>query len=98
MGGHVFVTFSIVARCPRTLTLGVGVSTAVPAVRDRVPYAEARVGAIATQGKTNILYGVNGLKLMKKAFTSARLKSLGNLVKQSFRRGDQTSDHNRCGR
>ena len=66
------MTFSIVARCPRTLTLGVGVSTAVPAVRDRVPYAEARVGAIATQGKTNILYGVNGLKLMKKAFTPQR--------------------------
>ena len=57
------------ARCPRTLALGVSVSTAVPAVRDRVPYAQAGVGAIATQAQTNILYGVNGLKLLKRGFS-----------------------------
>jgi len=55
----------MVARCPKTLTLGVCVSTAVPAVGSRVPHIEAEVGAIATQANTNILYGIAGLKLLK---------------------------------
>ena len=55
----------MVARCPKTLTLGVCVSTAVPAVGSRVPHVEAGIGAIATQAKTNIFYGINGLKLLK---------------------------------
>ena len=55
----------MVARCPETLTLGVCVSTAVPAVGSRVPHVEARVGAIATQAKTNTFYGINGLKMLK---------------------------------
>jgi len=55
----------MVARCPKTLTLGVCVSTAVPAVGSRVPHVEAGVGAIATQATTNIFYGINGLKLLK---------------------------------
>jgi len=59
------VTFSMVARCPRTLELGVCVSTAVPAVGNRVPHVEAGVGAIATQAHTNILYGIEGLRLLK---------------------------------
>jgi len=54
-----------VARCPKTLALGVCVSTAAPAVGSRVPHVEARIGAIATQAKTNVLYGINGLKLLK---------------------------------
>jgi uncharacterized Ntn-hydrolase superfamily protein len=63
------MTFSIVARCPKTHALGVSVSTAVPAVGSVVPHAEANVGAIATQGLTNILYGTNGLKLLKMGFS-----------------------------
>jgi len=55
----------MVARCAKTLALGVCVSTAVPAVGSRVPHVEGRVGAIATQAKTNIFYGTNGLKLLK---------------------------------
>jgi len=55
----------MVARCPKTLMLGVCVSTAVPAVGSRVPHVEAGVGAIATQAATNISYGINGLKLLK---------------------------------
>jgi len=58
-----------VARCPKTLALGVCVSTAAPAVGSRVPHVEARVGAIATQAETNILYGINGLKLLKMGFS-----------------------------
>jgi uncharacterized Ntn-hydrolase superfamily protein len=63
------MTFSIVARCPKTCALGVSVSTAVPAVGSVVPHVEAEVGAIATQGLTNILYGTNGLKLLKMGFS-----------------------------
>ncbi|MBX5326319.1 MAG: DUF1028 domain-containing protein [Candidatus Bathyarchaeia archaeon] len=63
------MTFSIVARCQKTLTLGVVVATAAPAVGSVVPHAEANVGAIATQANTNILYGVNGLKLLKRGFS-----------------------------
>ena len=59
------MTFSMVARCPKTLALGVCVSTAVPAVGTRVPHVEAGVGAIATQANTNVLYGIYGLKLLK---------------------------------
>lgn len=55
----------MVARCPKTLALGVCVSTAVPAVGSRVLHVETGVGAIATQAKTNIFYGTNGLKLLK---------------------------------
>jgi uncharacterized Ntn-hydrolase superfamily protein len=55
----------MVARCQKTRVLGVCVSTAVPAVGSRVPHVEAGVGAIATQANTNILYGINGLELLK---------------------------------
>jgi len=66
---EVFTTFSMVARCPKTLALGVCVCTAVPAVRDRVPHAEAGVGAIATQAHTSTLYGIKGLRLLKMGFS-----------------------------
>jgi len=59
------MTFSIVARCPKTLALGVSVSTAVPAVGSVVPHVKAGVGAVATQAQTNVLYGIEGLQLLK---------------------------------
>jgi uncharacterized Ntn-hydrolase superfamily protein len=69
----------VVARCPKTLTLGVCVSTAVPAVGSRVPHVEAGVGAVATQAKTNVLYGINGLKLLKAGLSSqAALEAMLN--------------------
>jgi len=58
-------TFSIVARSPETFSLGVGVSTAVPAVGSVVPHAETSIGAVATQGLTDPSYGVEGLKLLR---------------------------------
>ncbi len=57
------------ARCPETLALGVCVSTAAPAVGSRVPHVGARVGAIATQATTNVIYGINGLRLLKVGFS-----------------------------
>jgi len=66
---NIFATFSMVARCSKTFSLGVCTSSAAPAVRSRVPHVESGVGAIATQASTNILYGINGLKLLKKSFS-----------------------------
>ncbi len=63
------MTFSIVARCRKTLALGVCVSTAIPAVGSVVPHVEAKVGAVATQGQTSVLYGINGLELLKMGFS-----------------------------
>jgi uncharacterized Ntn-hydrolase superfamily protein len=65
---NIFATFSMVARCPKTFSLGVCTSSAAPAVRSRVPHVEAGIGAIATQANTNLLYGIKGLKLLKKSF------------------------------
>jgi len=58
-------TFSLVARCSRTNEVGVCVATAIPAVGSVVPYAEADVGAIATQALTNVIYGTRGLELLR---------------------------------
>jgi len=63
------MTFSIIARCPKTLSLGVAVSTAVPAVGSVVPHVEVGVGAIATQAQTNVSYGIEGLKLLREGWS-----------------------------
>lgn len=78
------MTFSIVARYPKTLALGVAVATAAPAVGSVVPHAETNVGAIATQANTNILYGVNGLKLLKMGFSPQ--KALETMLKEDDER------------
>jgi len=63
------LTFSIVARDPKTKALGVAVSTAVPAVGSVVPHVKAGVGAVATQAQTNVFYGIEGLKLLEAGFS-----------------------------
>lgn len=59
------MTFSIVARCRETGSLGVATATGRAKVRSRVPYVEFDVGAIATQALTAMSYGVTGLKLLR---------------------------------
>ncbi|MEM2939598.1 MAG: DUF1028 domain-containing protein [Candidatus Bathyarchaeia archaeon] len=58
-------TFSMVARCPRTLALGVCASSASLAVGSAVPHVEPNVGALAIQGYTNFFHGVNGLRHLR---------------------------------
>ncbi len=65
-------TFSITARCPQSGDLGVAISTAVPAVGNRCPHVKLGVGAIATQSFTNILLGINGLKLLELGISPER--------------------------
>jgi uncharacterized Ntn-hydrolase superfamily protein len=58
------MTFSIVARCSRTGMFGVAVSSSSPAVAARCAYAQARVGAVASQNITDPALGARGLDLM----------------------------------
>lgn len=63
-------TFSIAARCPRTGMLGVGVSTAVPAIGGLCPFVAPRTGAIATQSWVNPYLGIDGLTLLKSGMSA----------------------------
>src|SRR5690348_7349337 len=58
-------TFSIVARDPATGDFGVAVQSHWFKVGSDVPWAEAGVGAVATQSFVKVDYGPLGLKLMK---------------------------------
>ena len=59
-------TFSIVARDPVTGDLGVAVQSHWFSVGSIVPWAEAGVGAVATQSFVEPSYGPKGLALMKR--------------------------------
>lgn len=63
-------TFSIVARDSLTGEMGVAVQTHWFAVGTRVSWAEAGVGAIATQSFTNVSFGPRGLALLKQGLTA----------------------------
>jgi uncharacterized Ntn-hydrolase superfamily protein len=62
-------TFSIVAFDPSTKDLGVAVQSRYFSVGSVVPWAEAEVGAVATQSFVNVSYGPHGLQLLKKGLT-----------------------------
>ncbi len=58
------MTFSIVARDPEAGELGIAVQSKFLAVGAVVPWAQAEVGAIATQAWANTTYGPGGLALL----------------------------------
>jgi uncharacterized Ntn-hydrolase superfamily protein len=60
-----FGTFSIVAHEPATGTWGVAVQSKFISVGSVVPFAEAGVGAVATQALANVAYGPNGLAQLR---------------------------------
>jgi len=65
-GGHRPVaTYSIVARDPKTGELGVAVQSHWFSVGSVVPWAQAGVGAVATQSLVDPAYGPLGLELMR---------------------------------
>ena len=63
--GKLANTYSIVAKDPETGNFGVAVQSNWFAVGTLVTWAEAGVGAIATQSFLNVEFGPNGLKLLK---------------------------------
>jgi uncharacterized Ntn-hydrolase superfamily protein len=72
-------TFSIVARDPATGELGVAVQSHYFSVGPVVPWAEAGVGAVATQSLVLVDYGPNGLALMKNGMSAKQ--ALDSLLK-----------------
>ena len=65
-------TYSIVARDPATGQLGVAVQSHWFSVGSLVPWAQAGVGAIATQSFIEVRYGVSGLELMASGLSATR--------------------------
>ena len=66
-------TFSIVAFDPATGDLGVAVASRVFGVGNHVPWAEAGIGAIATQAAMNGGYGPRGLELLRQGLTAQQV-------------------------
>ncbi|PSP37514.1 DUF1028 domain-containing protein [Halobacteriales archaeon QH_7_65_31] len=60
------MTFSIVARDPKTRAIGVAVQSKFVSVGSVVPFASADAGAIATQSFANVEYGPDGLDLLRR--------------------------------
>lgn len=65
------MTFSIVARCAETGMFGVAISSSSPAVAARCAYAQASVGAVASQNVTDPTLGPRGLELMARGASAA---------------------------
>ena len=64
-----FGTFSIIAFDPETKEFGVGVQSRAFGAGAAVPYAEAGVGAVATQAATNRTYGPKAMALLKQGLS-----------------------------
>ncbi|MCU0497001.1 MAG: DUF1028 domain-containing protein [Anaerolineae bacterium] len=64
------MTYSIVARDAATGEIGVAVETALPGVGRTCPWAEAGVGAVATQALSRKSHGSSGLTLMRNGHTA----------------------------
>ncbi|KKL72262.1 hypothetical protein LCGC14_2086690, partial [marine sediment metagenome] len=67
------MTFSIVARCPRTGMLAVATSSKALAAGGMVPYCRAGVGAIASQSFVNPYLGIEGITLLEQGLAAARV-------------------------
>ena len=66
-------TFSIIAIDPGTGDFGIAVASRYFAVGAVVPWAEAGVGAIATQAGVNVGYGPRGLELLRQGLTAQQV-------------------------
>jgi uncharacterized Ntn-hydrolase superfamily protein len=77
-------TYSIVARDPATGELGVAVQSHWFSVGSIVAWAEAGVGAVATQSFVDPGYGLRGLELMRRGITAP--EALEQLVKADQQR------------
>jgi uncharacterized Ntn-hydrolase superfamily protein len=64
------MTYSIVARDPQTGEIGVAVQTALAGVGRLCPWAEAGIGAVATQAHVRTSHGPSGLSLMRNGHTA----------------------------
>ena len=78
------MTFSLVARCAETGMFGVAISSSSPAVAARCSYAQAGVGAVASQNVTDPTLGPLGLELMGQGLSApdalARIRQKGAFI------------------
>ena len=84
------MTFSIVARDPATGDLGIAVASKFLAVGAVVPWAQAGIGAVATQALANVRYGPDGL-----AFLAAGKNAADTL--DALTQADEGRDHRQAG-
>src|SRR5215471_11465650 len=68
-----FSTFSIIAYDPSTNEFGVGVQSRAFGAGAAVPWAEAGVGAVATQAGTNRTYGPKAMALLKQGLSPVEI-------------------------
>lgn len=80
------MTFSIVARDPKTGVFGVATATAGPMVGALVPHARARVGAVATQAMTNPYLALDALDALEHLPASTALDAALARDKEADRR------------
>ena len=83
-------TFSIVAFAPSTKDLGIAVHSRYFSVGSVVPWAEAGVGAVATQSFVNVSYGPRGLQLLREGLTA-------NEVIERLTSQDEARDYRQVG-
>jgi len=79
------MTFSLVARCPKTGMFGVAISSSSPAVAARCSFARANVGAVATQNVTDPALGPKTLDLL--ANGSSSQDAINEIVRTSNHTG-----------
>jgi uncharacterized Ntn-hydrolase superfamily protein len=79
-------TYSIVCRDPQTGEIGVAVQSHWFSVGTAVSWAEAGVGAVATQSFTNKSFGIRGLNLLRSGLTAQQ--ALDSLLKDDEGRGN----------
>lgn len=83
-------TFSIVACDPDLAYWGVAVATKPPSVGALVPWAEWKVGAVATQANVNYFFGPRGIDLLRKGLGAEE-------VVRRLTRSDPGRDHRQLG-
>lgn len=66
-------TFSLIGRDTSADAMGVTVATAAHSVGSRVPHCRYGVGAIATQARTEIRYGIDGLALLRGGLSATQV-------------------------
>lgn len=70
------MTFSLVARCAQSGMFGVAISSSSPAVAARCAYAQAGVGAVASQNVTDPRLGPWALGLMQAGASPAEVRAI----------------------
>jgi len=73
VANHNVATFSIVAADPEAGEVGIAVASRFFAVGSVVPWADAGVGAVATQAYANTSYGWRGLDMLDMGLTPAEV-------------------------